>query len=71
MFSATGASCTAWVVCGGRRNLGAGGHGPGPISAVVLTMEPTGRDRSFIAPFLLSVVNHHAGFAHHRATFDL
>lgn len=28
----------------------------GPISAVVLIMELTGQDRSFIAPLLLSVV---------------
>jgi H+/Cl- antiporter ClcA len=27
----------------------------GPISAVLLTMEPTGRDRSFILPLLLAV----------------
>ncbi|HEY6619570.1 MAG: chloride channel protein [Bradyrhizobium sp.] len=28
----------------------------GPISAVVLIMELTGRDRSFVAPLLLAVV---------------
>jgi CIC family chloride channel protein len=46
---ALGPVCCAWQ----RRQLAATTHGP--ISAVVLIMELTDRDRSFILPLLLAV----------------
>jgi chloride channel protein, CIC family len=43
-----------YAVLGAAAVLAATTHGP--ISAVVLTMELTGRDRSFVLPLLFAVV---------------
>ncbi|MCW6511721.1 chloride channel protein [Lichenifustis flavocetrariae] len=53
VLAVAGVPAGEFALVGGESVLGATTHGP--ISAVVLMMELTGRDRSFIVPLLLGV----------------